>query len=79
MDDANADYHPGSMQISEQLSTYGVFGALTKWGSLAVAVLVLMLTLWFCLNSGFLGGLIPGLALLGLGVVFLRSKPAQDH
>lgn len=74
-----ADYHHGDQDISEQLASYRAFGALSKWGSLAVAVLVLMLTLWFCLNAGFLGGLIPGLIVLVLGVVFLRSKPSQDH
>jgi thiamine transporter ThiT len=77
--DQSSDYHPGDQNITEQVATYHLFGGLSKWGSLAVAVLVLMLTLWFCLGAGFLGGLLPGLALLVLGVVFLRSKPAQDH
>jgi hypothetical protein len=79
MDDAAADYHHGDQNISEQLASYRAFGGLTKWGSLIVATLVLMLTLWFCLGVDFLGGLIPGLILVALGVTFLRSKPAQDH
>jgi hypothetical protein len=79
MDHASAEYHPGDQNITEQVSTYRFFGGLTKWGSLTVAVLVLMLTLWFCLDAGFLGGLIPGAILAGLGVFFLRSKPAKDH
>jgi acyl dehydratase len=77
MDQATSDYHPGDQNISEQVATYRFFGGLTKWGSLTVAVLVLMLTLWFCLGSGFLGGLIPGAILAGLGFAFLRSKPGQ--
>jgi hypothetical protein len=78
MAEAGSDYHPGDQNITEQVSTYRVFGSLTKWGSLTVATLVLMFTLWFCVGAGFLGGLIPALALAGLGAFFLRSKPTQD-
>ncbi len=77
MDHASSDYHAGDQDIGEQISTYRFFGGLTKWGSLTVAVLVLMLTLWFCVGAGFLGGLVPGLALAALGVFFLRDKPGQ--
>ena len=77
--DHATDYHSGDQDITEQVATYQLFGGLSKWGSLAVAVLVTMLTLWFCLGAGFLGGAIPGAVLLALGLVFLRSKPAQGH
>lgn len=79
MDDTVEHYHHGDQNIREQVSSYHMFDALTKYGALAVAVLVLMLTLWFCLGAGFLGGLIPGLVVGGLGLWFLRSKPSQDH
>jgi hypothetical protein len=79
MDDAADTYHHGDQNISEQVHTYRVFDELTKYAALHVAVLVLMLTLWFCLGVDFLGGLIPGLVLLGLGVWFLRRGSAQDH
>ena len=79
MADATHDYHHGDQQITEQITTYRAFGALTKWGSLTIATLVLMLTLWFCLDSGFLGGLIPGVVVFALGAVFLRSNPDQSH
>jgi hypothetical protein len=79
MADAASDYHHGDQNIAEQVTTYRAFGSLSKWGSLVVATLVLMLTLWFCLGAGFLGGVIPGLVVLGAGIFFLRSKPAQDH
>jgi thiamine transporter ThiT len=79
MNDAAADYHHGDQDISEQVASYRAFGALSKYGSLVIGVLVLMLSLWFCVGAGFLGGLIPGLVLLALGLFFLRSKPAQDH
>jgi uncharacterized membrane protein len=77
--DNSTDYHPGEQIITEQVATYDLFGSLTKWGSLIIAVLVLVLTLWFCLSVGFFGGAIPGVVLLGLGILFLRSKPAPNR
>jgi thiamine transporter ThiT len=79
MADAATDYHPGDQNITEQVATYQAFGSMTKWGSLTIATLVLMFTLWFCVGAGFLGGLIPALVLAVLGAVFLRSKPAQGR
>ncbi|MBU4436513.1 MAG: aa3-type cytochrome c oxidase subunit IV [bacterium] len=73
------DYHRGEMDIHEQAATYAAFGALSKWGSLAIAVLLLTITLWFCTPAGFLGGVIPGFVLAVLGIVFLREKPAPAH
>ena len=76
---ASEEYHRGEMEITEQKASYALFGALAKWGSLAVGVVLLMLTLWFCVGADFFGGLIPGAILLVLGVVFLRSKPGEGH
>ena len=33
------------------------------------------LVLWFCVNAGFLAGPGAAVALLALGIYFLRSKP----
>ena len=73
------EYHRGEMDIHEQSATFEAFGKMTKWGSLAVAVLLLTITLWFCTPAGFIGGVIPGIVLAVLGVVFLREKPASAH
>lgn len=73
------DYHRGEMDIHEQSATFEAFGKMTKWGSLAIAVLLLTITLWFCTPAGFIGGVIPGIVLAALGVVFLREKPASAH
>jgi hypothetical protein len=78
-DETAATYHHGQMDVSAQAASYRLFGTLTKWASLGVAVLVLMLVLWFCLGVGFLGGLVPGLILLGAGVYFLRARPVRNH
>lgn len=79
-DTKNADrdaeaYLRGSQEISEQASTWELFVSLTKWGSLATAVAVLFLTLWFMPGGGFLPGLVAAVALSVAGWWFLRSKP----
>jgi len=79
MSDAVHEYNSGDMDITEQLSTFSLFGKMVKWGSLAVAVLLVMLVLWFCVQAGFFTGLIAGAALAVIGVVFLRAKPAPAH
>lgn len=72
------EYHRGEMDIQEHAATYEIFLGMTKWGSLAVAAIVLALTLWFCTPAGFFGGVIPALALVAVGVFVLRDKPAAE-
>ena len=79
MAQSDSEYHHGDQNIADQLATFHLFNGLTKWGSLTIATLILMLSLWFCVGVGFLGGAIPGVILFALGVVFLRDKPAEDH
>jgi thiamine transporter ThiT len=79
MDDTASDYHHGQQNVADQAATYRLFGALTKWGALHLAVLIIVLTLWFCTGAGFLGGLIAGLVVLAAGIVFLRSKRPEGH
>ena len=71
------DYHRGEMDISEQKSTYDLFSDLTKWGSLFLAALLLFLTVWFCTEGGFMGGLVSGVVLAVVGWFYLRKKPAK--
>lgn len=73
------DYHRGEMDIHEQVATYNFFMGLTKWGSLALAVALLALVLWFCTPAGFFGGLIPAVVLLVVGIVVLRDKKSGGH
>jgi multisubunit Na+/H+ antiporter MnhG subunit len=73
------DYHRGEMDIHEQVSTYHAVMGMTKWGSLALAVAILALVLWFCTPAGFVGGLIPALVLLVVGILLLREKKGGGH
>jgi thiamine transporter ThiT len=75
MDASASEYHHGDQDSSAHVATYEAFMSLSKWGSLVVSAAILMLSLWFCTDAGFLGGLISGVVLLVLGIVFLRSKP----
>lgn len=72
---AASDHHRGEMDIAEQVSTFELFNSMTKWGSLFVGTLVLVLTLWFCTGAGFIGAAITGAVVVALGVVLLRDKP----
>ena len=78
MDETASDYHHGDQDVSAQAASYGLFNVLLKWVSLGLAVLMIMLTLWFCIGAGFFAGLAPGLVVLAIGIYFLRSKPAQE-
>jgi len=79
MSEAVQEYHTGDQNISEQVSTFNAFGKMIKWGSLAIAVLLVMLVLWFCVNAGFFAGAGAGILLAVVGVFFLRSQPAPAH
>lgn len=72
---AASDHHRGEMDIQEQVSTFELFNSMTKWGSLIIGAMVLVLTLWFCTGAGFMGAAITGVIVLSLGVLILRDKP----
>ncbi|MFZ5668827.1 MAG: aa3-type cytochrome c oxidase subunit IV [Pseudomonadota bacterium] len=74
-----SEHHRGDMDITEQTATYHAVMGLTKWGSLAVAVAVLVLSLWFATDAGFLGGLVAGVAVAAAGILLLREKKAGGH
>ncbi|MBP7650112.1 MAG: aa3-type cytochrome c oxidase subunit IV [Phenylobacterium sp.] len=74
-----SEYHRGDMDISEQVATFNLFNGLTKWGSLSIAALMVLLVVWFCTPAGFLAGFISAAVLTVLGVLFLREKPDAAH
>ena len=74
--DAHSDYVPGTMDISEQASTFSLVMNIIKWGSLASAVIVLTLVMWFQPGGSFIAGAIAGLVVAVAGWFMLRKKPA---
>jgi Bacterial aa3 type cytochrome c oxidase subunit IV len=74
-----SDYHRGDMDITEQTATFHLIMGMTKWGSLGLAALLLALVVWFCTPSGFMPGLISGLAVLVVGIAVLREKKNAAH
>ena len=76
----HSDYVHGEMDIHQNQSTYALFGNLTKWGSLAVAVVLVFLVLLTCVpGAGFMTAFIVALILAVLGWVFLKKKPDAAH
>ena len=70
------DHSHGQMDIREQEASFHGFMLMTKWGSLAVAVIVLFATMNFCTKTGWVGSAFSAILLLVLGIFFLREKPA---
>ena len=73
------DYTIGSMDITEQVSTFNVIMRLVKWVSLGIAALLLLLTVWFGTPAGFFTAFLSATVLMVLGIVFLRAKNASDR
>ena len=72
------EYHHGDQDISAQAATFGAVMTATKWSCLAVAVGVLLFTLWFCTQAGFPTALISAIVLMAVGIFALRSR-APSH
>ena len=70
------DYTRGEMIIEEHEKTYEGFLKMTKWGSLYLAAMLLLLVLWFCTPAGFLGGVVTAVVVLVLGTLVLSEKHA---
>lgn len=74
MAEHGAEYHHGEMDIHEHVQTFDGFVKLTKWGSLYIAALIVLLTLWFCTPAGFLGAAVTAAVLIVLGTLVLSEK-----
>lgn len=70
--DAEAYVH-GQMSIEEQTATWALVQGMFKWGSLAIAALLLFLTLWFQPGGSFFAGAIAAVVLLVAGWFFLKG------
>jgi hypothetical protein len=77
---APSDYQRGAMDIAEQTATFNLVMGMTKWGSLYLAAILLLLVLWFCVpGAGFVTGLISAAVVAVVGTFLLRDKPAAAH
>ncbi len=74
MAEHGGDYHHGDMDIQEHVQTFDGFVKLTKWGSLYLIGLLLLLTLWFCTPTGFIGAAITAFVVVVLGTLVLSEK-----
>lgn len=70
--DADAYVH-GTMTIEEQTATYSLFISMAKWGSLAVACVLLFLVMWFQPGGNFFAGFIAAVVLAVVGGFALKS------
>ena len=73
------DYTLGTMDIEEQVSTFDKFIGLTKWASLGIAALLLMLSMWFGADLGFFASFLAAVALIAAGIWLLRVKNQSDR
>ncbi|WP_041373663.1 aa3-type cytochrome c oxidase subunit IV [Phenylobacterium zucineum] len=74
-----SDYHRGEMDIAEQRSTYHLVMLMTKWGSLYTAALILLLTMWFATEAGFLASFVAAAVMVVIGTLVLREKKSSGH
>ena len=72
--EATAPHVHGEMNISEQAWTWSLFMGLTKWLSLAMAVLILFLTVWFGVGAGFVPAFISAAVMAVVGFLVLKNK-----
>jgi len=73
------DYSIGSMDITEQRATFNVIMRMVKWVSLGIAALLLMLTVWFGTEAGFLPAFLSAAALMVIGFFLLKAKNESDR
>ena len=74
-----SEHHHGEMDIHAQQQTFHSVMIMSKWASLAVAVAVLFLTLWFCTAAGLGTAFISAIIVLAIGVFALRQRAAPAH
>ncbi|KQW79550.1 aa3-type cytochrome c oxidase subunit IV [Brevundimonas sp. Root1279] len=75
--DAHDDYVRGSMEISEQQSTFDLFINLAKYGSLIIAAVLLFLVLWFQPDGSLIAGVIAAAVMLVAGFWYLGQKKSH--
>jgi hypothetical protein len=72
------DYHRGEMDISEQASTFHGFILLSKWGSLAIVVVLSFFILWLCAHATFFISALASVVIAAVGYLVLREGKKAD-
>lgn len=78
-DHSEAPYVHGEMDIDQHRGTYTLFGNMTKWGSLHLAVVLSFLVILTCTKLGLVTALIVAVVIAVVGWVLLRKKADPAH
>lgn len=73
------DHVHGEMEISAQQSMFQLFIAMTKWTSLGVSALLVLLVVWFAVGAGFIAGFVSAAVVTAIGIFALRGKKTAEH
>lgn len=77
--DSHADYVHGEMDVHQHRSTYELFGNLTKWGSLNLAVVLVFTVILTCTKLGFITAAVVAVIVAIVGWVMLKKKADPAH
>lgn len=73
------DHVHGEMEISAQKHMFELFISMTKWCSLGVSALLVLLVVWFAVGAGFIAGFISAAVVTAIGILVLRDKKTAEH
>ena len=79
-DHSHDTYVRGEMDIEQHKSTYELFGNMTKWGSLILAVVLVFVVLLTCVKgAGVITAAIVAVVVAIVGWALLRKKADPAH
>lgn len=73
------DHAHGEMEISAQKHMFELFIAMTKWCSLGISALLVLLVVWFAVGAGFIAAAISAVVVTAVGIFMLRGKKTAEH
>ncbi|EGF90243.1 bacterial aa3 type cytochrome c oxidase subunit IV family protein [Asticcacaulis biprosthecium C19] len=77
--DSHSDYVRGEMDIHQHRGTYGLFAALTKWGSLNLAVFLTFIIILTCTKLGLIAAGVSAVVVAVVGWFLLKKKADPAH
>ena len=76
---SGADYVHGEMDVHQHRGTYELFGNLTKWGSLNLAVFLVFIVILTCTKLGLITAVIVAAVVGIVGWSLLKKKADPAH